>query len=68
MKDDQVDAWNNTRRKMVYQFDLNGLYIRSFESLTEAKKMFGTTIGNVIRNKHISYGYFWIYQEEYDDL
>ena len=68
MKDDQVDAWNNTRRKMVYQFDLNGLYIRSFESLTEAKKMFGTTIGNVIRNKHIAYGYFWIYQEEYDDL
>jgi NUMOD1 domain len=43
----KVDLSDKNRGKEIHQYDLEGNYIRSFISITEAGKILGTTSGNL---------------------
>lgn len=54
--------------KAVEQYDLNGNYIQTFKSLTEAGKAMGGTYVCIYsccrRKKHSAYGYLWKYASD----
>lgn len=52
---------NSVLRKTVYQYDLNGKYIREWESVSEAERYYNTTISVI--NKRSSAGYQWKYEK-----
>lgn len=56
----------------IYQFDLSGNYIQSFDSLIEAEKLYGIPVPNIIGCCQGRYaqtgGYIWRYQDEIADL
>lgn len=62
---DTREKMSNAKKKIVYQYNLNGEYINTFKSATEGSKFTGTNIGNLCaccRNvvKQAN-GFFWSY-------
>lgn len=56
--------------KRVYQYDLNGNYIKSFDSVMEAARELGVKtkcISTECTSSHYAYGYLWYY-EKYDKV
>lgn len=56
--------------KRVYQYDLNGNYIKSFGSVMEAARELGVKtkcISTECSSSHYAYGYLWYY-EKYDKV
>lgn len=52
--------------KIVHQYDLNGNYLRSFNSLKEAAKFCGrkeSSIGHQIKINQTAYGYMWSFDK-----
>lgn len=54
------------KRRSVYQFDLNGNFLRKFESLSDAYRFLGvgtkhTKIQDCINKNHCIYGFLWSY-------
>lgn len=66
---EDLDRWNVTQKKTVSQYDLNGRFIQTFNSRTEAAKSVGleaTHITAAIKGKlRTSGGYMWREGHEY---
>lgn len=62
-------------KKTVYQFDLNGNYLRSFKSVREAAKFINISDeyntlkairNNCLETSNSSFGYYWSYKKEFN--
>lgn len=72
---EKVDAFNkrwNDLRKPIVQLDLDGKFIKRYDSITQARDKFllssEMSIINVIKNKKMCNtccGYKWMYEEDY---
>ena len=62
----------HSKCKSVYQFDLNGNFIKEYESTRDAERQTGISrrnIAGVCSGKaYISHGYCWAYKESVEDL
>lgn len=54
----------STSNDIVYQYDLNGNLINTYNSYSEAKQMTNLPLGHCIPNFHYSSGYFWLYEKD----
>lgn len=50
--------------KQIHQYDLNGIYIQSFDSMSEASILInnsygGSAIASALKHNHYAYGYLW---------
>lgn len=68
---DKKDPWNkgkkidNKKSKKVYQYGLDGAFIKSWDSVKDAENIFGKGIGNCARGKSkTSNGYIWKYEKK----
>lgn len=56
------------RSKRVLQYDLNGNFLKAFESITQAAKITGTNLGNLYSccagKRNYSNGYVWRFENE----
>lgn len=57
---------NGKRSKTVYQYSLNGEFVKEWKSLMEIKRSMGFSVGNIgqccLGKRKTSYGYRWCYK------
>lgn len=57
-------------KKDIHQFDLEGIYIASYESLSDAARALGKDVANfsLAVKKGKAYGYLWLYVDNMKDI
>ncbi len=75
---EKMQSYNEERKRKVNQYDLNGIFIKQYESITEAGRLYGTvaTIWRACtryidqKGCHIytAYGYQWRFADDCDDI
>ena len=74
-KENMQHAWKNSkqlhnRKKKVYQYSLDNIFIAEYESLHDVDKKFDFDFRNIsaccLGKKHSAYGYLWRYRKEGD--
>ena len=60
-----VEPWKNERLRSVLQFDTNGNFIERYQSMSDAKNIFGGSICQALySNKHYAYNNLWFFEDE----
>lgn len=64
-----VQPWHDKSLRPVFQFSQDGTFIREYPSMAAAKKDYGGGVNQALYSKsHRSYGYLWVFKDEYDKL
>lgn len=64
------DNYRNACFTPIVQLDMCGKFIREFDSISEANRLYGFKVGGISRalslGRHYSNGFYWYYKDEYD--
>lgn len=63
-----IEPYNNTRCKTIIQYNLDGDYVQTWESIKSAKQQYGRKVADALytRKTHQAYGYLWFYETDFE--